>query len=397
MFPLISCMKELEYAILIMMMKNGVIILNVLKKINCYLIIISMILILSVPVYAKSPNISGASGILMERNSGRILYKNNINKKLPMASTTKIMTALVALENGNLDDIVKIDKNSVGVEGSSIYLYKGEKISLEDLLYGLMLRSGNDSAVAIANHIGGSVDNFIKMMNKKAKEIGAYKTNFTNPHGLHNNNHYTTAYDLALITRAAMKNRKFRDICKTKLWVSNREKNKYFYNKNKTLWQYGGGDGVKIGYTRVAGRCLVSSATKDNMQLIAVVLNDYSWFNDCYNLFDYGFKNYTPMVIYSQDQYIRSIPICNGKKGYVPIVAGKDFIIPLTDGEKGKIKTIIKSPENLNAPVSKGQKIGKIEAYLNGNLIGSAPLLTNRDIKEKGTFDKIMDYIKNIF
>ena len=171
----------------------------------------------------------------MDFESGRILLEYTPHIKLPMASTTKIMTGLIALENGNIEDNIIIKRESVGIEGSSIYLYEGESINLEDLLYGLMLRSGNDAAVAIADHIGDDIEQFIIMMNNKARSIGANNTNFMNPHGLHHDNHYTTAYDLALITKEAMKIEKFKEIVGSKIWKANREKNNLFYNKNSIL------------------------------------------------------------------------------------------------------------------------------------------------------------------
>ncbi|EOD01085.1 D-alanyl-D-alanine carboxypeptidase family protein [Caldisalinibacter kiritimatiensis] len=358
---------------------------------------ICIIMLCSNLSFADSPSIEGQSGILIEADSGRILYSHNINRKLPMASTTKIMTALIALENGNLDDIVKVDKKSVGVEGSSIYLYEGEEISLKDLLYGLMLRSGNDSAVAIAKHIGGTVENFVDMMNKKAKEIGAYNTNFTNPHGLSDRNHYTTAYDLALITREAMKNQHFKNIVKTKLWIADRKRNRYFCNKNKTVFQYSGGDGVKIGYTTAAGRCLVASATRNNMQLIAVVLNDYNWFNDCYGLFDYGFENYISYIVFDKGQLAKTVYVDNGQKEYLPLITADKFLIPLKESEKGKIKTVIKAPDKVEAPIIKGKSLGTVEVYLKGKLIHKENLLAKENIKEKNTLDKIYDFIQNLF
>lgn len=354
----------------------------------------SLIIVLTnINVFAEGNVSYGQSSILIDRKSGRVLYKNNENLKLPMASTTKIMTALIALENGELDDIVKIDKRSVGIEGSSIYLREGEEISLRDLLYGLMLRSGNDAAVAIAIHISGSIDDFVKLMNDRAKEIGAINTNFVNPHGLHNDNHYTTAYDLALITREAMKNDEFRKIVKTKLWVADRDINKYFYNKNKTLWQYEGGDGVKIGYTQKSGRCLVSSATKNGMQLIAVTLNNNSWFQSCYNLFDYGFNNYKPMVVYDKGQFIGNIYVSNGKKDTISAVTADSCVIPLKEDEVKNIKIVTKIPESLQAPIYKGQKIGIIKVFMNGSIAYIDDLVAKEDILEKNWIEKILDRI----
>lgn len=347
--------------------------------------------------YCEEIKINARSGILMEVDTGRVLFSHNSNIKLPMASTTKIMTALLAIEYGNLDDLVTVKKSSVGIEGSSIYLKDGERISLRDLLYGLMLRSGNDAAIAIAEHIGGTVDDFVKLMNKKAKDIGAVNTHFTNPHGLHDEKHYTTAYDLALITREALKKKEFRDIVKSKLWIANRDINKYFYNKNKTLWQYEGGDGVKTGYTKKAGRCLVSSATQNGMQLIAVVLDDHSWFNDCYKLLDYGFNVFKPKVIYNKGQFIRNIKVKNGNVKKVPVVTDKELIIPVKDKEIENIKINIVLPQEVNAPLEKNEKLGIIKVYLNGELFSVNDLVAKYNVKEKSIITKITEYFRKIF
>lgn len=353
-------------------------------------ILILIILFILIPnfSYGKDFNLSGQNYILIEEKSGRVLVEKGANVKMPMASTTKIMTAILALEYGNLEDEVEINGSKVNVEGSSIFLKDGEIIKLEDLIYGLMLRSGNDSAIAIANHISGSEEEFVKLMNKKAKEIGALNTNFTNPHGLHNDNHYTTAYDLALITRYAFKNKKFEEISSSKDYrtYSNREYN-YFVNKNKTLWEYEGGDGVKIGYTMRANRCLVASASRNNMRLIAVTLRDYNWFNDTYTLMDYGFENYSLYPIYLKDQLITQINVLNGKKEKMPLVSEGDLMYPLKDEEKDKIKISINVDENIEAPVFKGTELGTIEVYFDGKLIKKDKLIAKYDIL-KETFLK---------
>lgn len=202
-----------------------------------------LILFLNQYSYGEKLDISAQSGILIDGNSGRVLLEYNPpHLKLPMASTTKIMTALIGLEKGNIDENIIISRDAVGIEGSSIYLYEEESISLEDLLYGLMLRSGNDSAVAIANHIGGDLENFSLMMNNRAKELGAINTNFKNPHGLSAEGHYTTAYDLALISKKAIEIEKFKEISKAKTWRANRDKNNIFYNKNSTFGNMKGGE-----------------------------------------------------------------------------------------------------------------------------------------------------------
>lgn len=357
---------------------------------------LALMVVFNSTIYAV-PSINAQSAILIEAESNRVLFEHNSYTKLPMASTTKIMTALIALEKGNLNDLIKVDRDSVGIEGSSIYLYEGEIISLEDLLYGLMLRSGNDAAVAIGKHIGGDIDNFVKLMNEKAKKIGANNTNFTNPHGLHDDDHYTTAYDLALITSNAMELEKFKEISKTKSWVANRGKNHIFYNKNKTLWEYEGGDGVKTGYTTKAGRCLVTSATRNGMQLIAVVLNDYNWFKDCYALMDYGFNNFKSYVILDKGQFVKRVAVNYGNKDEVNAIIEEPFIYPLKEEELEKIKVDYNVKDNATAPVNKGDILGKVNIYLDGKLIHKGNIVADKDIKELNMFRKIIEIIKDKF
>ncbi|NLV88598.1 MAG: D-alanyl-D-alanine carboxypeptidase [Tissierellia bacterium] len=359
-----------------------------------YIVILLIILLSSSIVYGDNIVLSSSSSILIDSNTGRVLYEKNPYIKMPMASTTKIMTALVALEYGKLDDEVTIDKEAVGVEGSSIYLREGEKITLEDLLYGLMLRSGNDAAVAIAIHIADSVGNFVDLMNKKAKEIGAENTNFTNPHGLHDDNHYTTAYDLALITREAFKHEIFAKIVGAKSYVSNRVENNYYYNKNKTLWEYKGGDGVKTGYTMRSGRCLVSSATRNNHRLIAVSLNASDWFNDNYKLLDYGFDNYKPYLIYDKGQFIKKIDLEKGKKKYLDLVTDSSFTYLLKEDERERLKISIEVPDIVEAPIEKGTKIGHIYAFLDGKLINKSDLIASSSVRKTNIIERLFEVFK---
>ena len=365
-----------------------------MKKVTI-LIILILVLFTSGFSFGEKPSISAQSALLLDRESGRVLLEYNPHIKLPMASTTKIMTALIALENGNLEGDVKIGKNAVGIEGSSIYLYEGENISLEDLLYGLILRSGNDSAVAIAEYIAGDLENFSSMMNNKARKIGANNSNFTNPHGLPDGSHYTTAYDLALITKNAMEIEEFRNISKAKTWKSKRDKNDLFYNKNKTLWEYDGGDGVKTGYTIRAGRCLVTSATRNGRQLISVVLNDRNWFEDCYALMDYGFEKYKSYVILDKGQYFGKIPVLGGNKSYIHVVAENSFFYPLMEEELEKIKIHIEVPEFIEAPIKKGNIVGKINVFLNGKLIHEEVLIAKENVNKLNTIEKILNKIKD--
>ncbi len=246
---------------------------------------------------AAYPSISAQQAVLLDADTGELLYERNAYSKAYPASTTKIMTALITIEtvenlNSDLKQKVKIPAEAVGIEGSSIYLGPQEEVSIEDLLYGLMLRSGNDSATALACIIGGTQEHFVELMNEKAKDLGCTDTNFVNPSGLFDENHYTTAVDMALIAQAAMENETFKTISSAEDWKASRapDKYNYFYNKNKVVHQYDGGNGIKIGYTKASGRTLVASALRDNKQLICVVLGAPDWFNDSYKLMDYGFS-----------------------------------------------------------------------------------------------------------
>ena len=248
----------------------------------------------SVEASALAPIIEAKGAILIDAKSGNTIYEKDADKRLYPASTTKIMTTLVALEimeeiDASLDSKVIIPKEAVGVEGSSIYLKEGERITIEELLYGVMLRSGNDAATAIGIALGGDLDTFIKKMNEKAANLGCKNTKFINPSGLFNKEHYTTARELSRISREAMKNELFREIAKTKVWRG-KDSDRTFENKNKTVTQYEGATGIKIGYTKKSGRTLVASAKRGEMELIAVVLDDPNWFDDAYKLLDYGFE-----------------------------------------------------------------------------------------------------------
>lgn len=258
------------------------------------LIVISLIISLIVfPTIGQAkPGVSANNAVLMEQSSGRVLFAKAAHNKQPIASITKIMTAIIAIESGMMNETVTASKRAVHTTGSSIYLKQGDKMKLKDLVYGLMLRSGNDAAVAISEHVGGSVEGFVHMMNKKARWIGMTNTSFANPHGLDSDNHYSTAYDMALLMRYAMSNKQFRKITGTEIYQS--EKRSYSWlNKNKLLTKlYKYCTGGKTGYTQIAGRTLVSTAKKKNMNLIAVTLNGPDDWQDHISMFDWGFDKY---------------------------------------------------------------------------------------------------------
>jgi D-alanyl-D-alanine carboxypeptidase (penicillin-binding protein 5/6) len=361
-----------------------------LITVKIILVTVLLLLYTNIKIFAAAPQTSGQSAILMDGASSRVLWEQNSRQRLPMASTTKIMTAIAALEYGRLDDIVTIPPEASGIEGSSIWLSPGEHHTLEDLLYGLMLRSGNDAATAIALHIGGSIEGFAELMNSLARKIGAKDTNFTNPHGLHDDNHYTTAYDLALITAYGMKNPDFETIVSTKYrtipWEGH-EWDRAMKNKNKLLWTYEGANGVKTGYTKKAGRCFVGSSKRDNMQLIAVVLNCGPMFEDSAALLDYGFENYKNYDIYTTGQPIFNVPVIKGKQNDIPMIAGKGFSIALKDDETEKIRTEVLVPESVEAPVLKGQPVGTIKIYFENRLMDELPVITAQAVEKRSIWD----------
>jgi D-alanyl-D-alanine carboxypeptidase (penicillin-binding protein 5/6) len=318
------------------------------------------------------------AAVVMDVKTGRVLYSKNPDAKLPMASTTKIMTTLVAIESGKLNEIVKVSNKAANTEGSSIYLRLGEAIKVEELLYGIMLRSGNDASMAVAEHLGGSIEGFVAMMNAKAKEIGALNTSFANPHGLDNPNHYTTAYDLALITSYALRNPKFAEIVKTKRKTISGppdvDWDRSMMNKNKMLWQYEGGDGVKTGFTSKAGRCLVSSATRDDWQLCSVVLNCGPMWQESTNLLNYAFTSFSKQMLVDSSEIYQQLKVISGKQDIVEIKPSRDFYMPLKQKEIDRLILVPALKFNHKAPIQKGSKAGELKIYLGNEYLGSVDL-----------------------
>ena len=315
------------------------------------------------------PDVSAQAYIVMDGESGRIIKSHNADLKLPIASTTKIMTTILAIENtDNLNLKIEIPPECTGIEGSSIYLKPNQKVSVIDLLYGAMLRSGNDAAESLAKFAGrNDPEGFISMMNKKAKALGALNTNFVNPSGLHDDNHYSTAYDLALISAHAMKNDTFCEIARAEKYKA-ASMNNFFYNKNKVVYQYEHGTGIKIGYTKAAGRCLVASAEKDGTEIITVLLNDGNWFNDSYKIFDWTFENYKCYSIVEKGQFVAYTPEGN------PVFIDESFSCILTEEEKDKIRfeALLKTGRNrLNSEIC-----GSYNIYLGDDAIRTGSLLS---------------------
>lgn len=356
-----------------------------MKKIS---ILVALILLLNnITVNA----LSAQSSVLMDCSSRRVLMEQNANLRRGLASTTKIMTAIIAIEKGNLDDIVTVSYKASTVEGSSMWLKAGEKITLRSLLYGLMLNSGNDAATAIAEHIGGSVENFAVMMNEKAAELGLKDTSFTNPHGLDDENHYTTAYELGIITCYAMENDVFSEIVNTKRKTIEGLDNgitRTLKNHNKMLTLYDNADGVKTGFTKKCGRCLVSSATKDGLKLIAVTLNAPDDWNDHRAMLDLGFANYKKYCGIKKDSYVKSVEVTNGTANRVSTYVRQDLSTAVKDSEKVEVRYDI--PEKVQAPIIIGQKLGTAAIFVDGKQINSVDVVAGYGISKK-TKTKIFD------
>jgi len=347
-----------------------------------FLLFILIISLNSIAV-AGEPQIVGRAAVVLNVKSGKFVYLKNPDQKMYPASTTKIMTTLIALEKGNLTDRVYIDKEACYVEGSAIWLNPGEQLSLEDLLYSIMLNSANDSCLAVAKHISGDVNSFVEEMNAKAKEIGAKNTHFVNPNGLPNDDHYTTARDLALIARVALENPKFREIVATKTKVINRDPKylRLLINHNKLLWRYEGANGIKTGYTVKARQCLVASANKNGEEFIAVILGSEgrNVYDDAQKLLDYAFNNYQTLQVINKGQQLKKVPVSGGQ-GPVEIVADEDFFDTISKDEKPSYDYKFKI-ENLKAPVKAGQKVGTLLVYNKGTKVGEVKLVASNTVE----------------
>ena len=330
---------------------------------------------------AASP---AAAAVLIEARTGKILFEKNSDKHLPMASTTKTMTALIVIENCTLDEIIEIPPEAAGVEGSSMYLKKGERVSVKDLLYGLMLLSGNDAAVALAIHTAGSVPAFADMMNARAESLGLSDTHFVTPNGLHDKAHYTTAKELSLIGAEAMKNEIFREIVSTDYYVSQTGENpRTMRNKNSLLKDYPGACGIKTGYTSAAGRCLLFSAEKDGMLLVGSVLHCRPMFEVSQVMLDFGFENFTLHKVYGTGDKIAGCLVKNGKKSILALTAKEDIIIPLRKGTKFTAETRIFLNKNVTAPVFKGEESASAELFIDGKSVLTFPLTAGESIPSR--------------
>lgn len=335
-----------------------------------------------------------ASMITTEAGSGRVLYEKNADSRRPMASTTKIATAITVIDNvPDLEKTVVIPDCAVGVEGSSIYLSKGETASIRDLLYGLMLQSGNDCAVALAVTTAGSVEKFAALMNETARKCGANDTNFVTPHGLHDDNHYTTARDLAKISAYAMKNATFREIVSSKRhtmpWAGH-DCDRVILNKNKILTTFDGGDGIKTGYTKKAGRCLVASATRDGMTIISVVLDCGPMFEECRNLMEKAFEEYSLVDITELAPDVKA-EVRDGAKKTVTLRPTATSTYPLTKEETERLIFEEKGVKPMRGGVKRGTENGKICVTLEKRLLFESKLFTIEEVEPLPVRDILLE------
>ena len=310
------------------------------------------------------------------------------------------MSLIVALEHSNLDEMVTTSKNASGTDGSTLWLAEGEKLKMIDLLYGIMLVSGNDATVAVAEHISGSVEKFSRLMTDKAHRIGAKDTNFTNPNGLPDPNHFSTAHDLARITAYGYKNFLFAEIINTKNKVipwAGKDFDRDLYNENRMLWLYEGGNGVKTGYTDAAGRCLVSGAKRNGIQLITVVLDSDTMWDDSIALLDFGFNQVKPEAILSQDDILKTIRVANGKSSAVKLIASTNLVVPISGDNKEEFSTVIDSPNKVEAPVVKGQKLGEVRVFYQNTEIATVDLLASENIDRKSFFSMLTERVLSFF
>ena len=326
---------------------------------------------------AQAVGTSASCAVLMEAESGRVLYEQESRQPRLIASITKLMTALVALESGiSLQEPFPVPDQAVGVEGSSIYLKPEEEVTLEELLYGMMLRSGNDAALAVAIRCGGSVEQFVARMNEKSAQLGMKNTHFANPNGLNAEDHYSSAYDMALLARACLENETLARIVSTKTIAIGQRS---FTNHNKLLWQYEGCVGLKTGYTEKAGRTLVSAARRDGMTLIAVTLNDPDDWKDHKSLLDWGFASFRLEQAADQTACAGRLPVSGGLVPFVCAVPTEDFFYPAEAGEKLSVRLQWHSC-SLTAPVLPGEELGILRICCDGREIAQVPLTARQGV-----------------
>ncbi|MFZ5898753.1 MAG: D-alanyl-D-alanine carboxypeptidase family protein [Bacillota bacterium] len=337
---------------------------------------------------AEGPYITARAAILVDVESGQVLFGKQETKRIHPASLTKVLTTIIALEDGDVNGVVKVsDRAASHACGSIIDLRKGDEITLDNLLKAAMVVSANDATIAIADHVAGDYDRFVDWMNLKAQLLGARSSRFVNTHGLTHPNHYSTAYDLAQITRYALRNPDFARLASTRettiVW-ENSKRREHVQNTNRLLHSgsYNGCDGVKTGTTSAAGRCLIASATRNGRRLLAVVLHSDNRYADAARLLDYGFS-IPSVIVCRKNEEVGTIPVLQGKAAEVPLVSGGDLELLVPEGQEKGVKKVLDVPCQLEAPVRVGQRIGKLGLSYNGQYLGSVPLFAGVEVPRK--------------
>lgn len=377
-----------------------------ISKLYFYIALILIILVPGTSIAAQNPsskpvprpNISAPSAILINAKNGQVLYSKNPDQKRAIASTTKIMTGILAVENIPFTDNIQTSKRASGVGESEIYLTEGEIMNAENMMYALMLRSANDGAVAIAEKISGSVENFSLLMNKKAKELKMTGSNFTNPHGLSNGSHYSTARDMSTLGKYAMKNQQFRKIVATEKKIipwPGKPYQRVAENYNKLIGAYKEATGIKTGYTNQAGYCLVSSAKRGENEVIAVVLGAGSSddaANQSRSLLEWGLSLRSKTLV-KQGKIYANLRVSENE--VIPLIAKKSKKVLISEGSD--FKTYVVADKSIEPPIEKGQTVGKLEIVSNdGDNLGSVPLVA-RESSRVSIFEKATDFVKGIF
>lgn len=371
-----------------------------LKRLMIALVACTVLISQTAFAAGRVPDIAAKSAIVIDAASGKVLYSKAADERRYPASTTKMMTLIVALEQGNLNDMVTTSANAANTEGSSLWLQPGERLKMLDMLYGMMLISGNDATVAIAEHIAGSVENFARLMTDKAHSIGAVNTNFTNSSGLPDTRHYTTAADLAKIAAYGYKNPLFTKIVGTQRAIipwSGKDHDRDLYNENKLLWQYDGANGVKTGYTDAAGRCLVSGASRNGIQVVAVVLDSDRMWDDSIKLLDLAFGQLKPVRLLNKGDIMKTVRVEDSKTEYIRLVSTADVNVAVSDDDKDQYTTVVVAPNKVEAPVTAGKKLGVVKTFYKNQEIGSVDLVAADSAERKSFFGFVWGSLWSFF
>lgn len=376
-----------------------------ITSIAAYILIVVMIFSSDMVTAKESNNepekLYAYSALLMDKKTGRVLWEKKGSEERAMASTTKIMTCIMALESCDLDEIVEVSEKASKAPKVKLYIRPGEKYYLGDLLHALMLVSSNDVAIAVAEHVAGSTEEFCRLMTSKAKEIGAINTCYKTPNGLDAEGHHTTAYDLALVTRYALNNETFNKIINTpskSFTEINEGRNFNVNNKNSFLNMYDGANGVKTGFTSQAGYCFVGSAKQGELELISVVLasgwpnnRTYKW-SDTKKIMNYGFDNFETETVLTSNKHVCQTGVDKGIIEDIEVLTSEDVEITLSDDET--VDILYNVEPNLIAPIEIGQNVGEAAIYVDGKYYYSVPLVSNTEVEEityKYIFNKILD------